>query len=272
MMLLLHALISRTVLPLRPKRQIMSLKFTVHHTQAGNVLFMILIAIALIGFLSVTIMNSGNSDSANIDQETLVIRAAQVRSYVGELERGIQYIMQQNEIDISDIRFAHPDAHSDYGDLGAVAADDLPAQMFHPQGGGATYKNSPDTINDGSSWEFYGGTAIPAVGSSEADLVAVLPNVTQAFCRYINRTNGQPEELDDDGGALATPSNAGSCVNLGANGRFNDSVQFYSSPNTMDESSFAQDTTISVVKPAPQGCVLCAADSQRHFYHVISAR
>jgi hypothetical protein len=228
------------------------------HPESGNLIFMILLAVVLIGYLSVAIMKSGNSDGANIDSETVIIQASQIRSYVGELERGIRYIQQNNNLSEEDFRFAHSDANADYGDI----TTNPQFQMFHRDGGGASYRRPPSGINDGSPWEFYGGTAAPAVGSDRADLIAVLPNVTQAFCEYINTSNSQP----------ATLSDTGTCLHQGASGRFNSSTQFDSSPNTMDENAFAQDTTISAVKPAPQACVTCASDGANHFYHVIYAR
>lgn len=227
-----------------------------HRAEAGNVIFIILIAVVLIGFLSAAILNSSN-ESSNIDQENLIIKAAQVRAQAGEFERGIQYILQ-NDVSENDFRFAHTDGAAEYGSISSVPS----RQLFHSDGGGASYKSPPSGISDGSDWEFYGGTTLPAIGSDNADLVAVLPNVTAAFCAYINISQNQAAELGD----------AGACINSGAAGRFGDSVQYASSPNDVDEADFAQDTASSVVKPAPQGCVLCAADSQYHFYHVIYAR
>lgn len=232
------------------------------HPESGNLIFMILLAVVLIGYLSVAIMNSGDSDGANIDDESIIIQASQIRSYVGELERGIRYIQQNDTVSEDDFRFAHPDADPDYGDLSSAPLPSPANQMFHQNGGAARYRFPNSGINDGSPWEFYGGTAIPSVGSDRADLVAVLPNISQALCDYINTSNSQPITLGD----------TGSCVYQGSASRFNSSTQFDSSPNIMDESSFAQNTTINAVKPAPQACVTCTSDGANHFYHVIYAR
>jgi hypothetical protein len=228
-------------------------------SERGNVIFMVLIAVLLIGYLSVAVMNGGNNE-AEIDQESLSIKVSQVRSQVSEFERGVHYILQ-NGIAEDEIRFAHNDAAADYGDLSTAPAPSPANQLFHPDGGGASYRLPPSGISDGSAWEFYGHTALPAVGSDRADLVAVLPNVTEAFCAYINVNNNQPEALDD----------TGTCIYSIATQRFSAGDQYDDSPNTLDEASFAQDTTISAVKPAPQGCVTCG-DGKHHFYHVLLAR
>jgi len=248
--------------------------------ERGNILFMILIAVALIGLLTAAISQTNRPDGANIDKEALVLRVSEVQRYASELERAITFIMQ-NGVSESDIRFSHYNAHADYGDL--AADTDKRDQVFDREGGGANYRDAPSNINDGSAWEFYGGTHIPGMGRSDrAELVAVLPHVSQAFCDKINDVNGQTGTMTDDGGSSATALNAGSCVNLGALGRFDDSTQFYATINTMDETSgsFVHDNNTSAARPAAQGCVVCSVDTnsangttdERHFYHVLMTR
>jgi hypothetical protein len=237
--------------------------------ERGNMLFIILIAVVLIGLLTAAIQRSNRPEGANIDKETLVVRATEVQRYASEIERAVLFILQNGKSE-SDIRFAHPDAPSDYGDLGADA--DPTDQVFHRLGGGATYRDPPEDVNDGSAWEFYGGTALPGVGSNKADLIAVLPNVTQQFCDRINKVVGQNGTPADTGGSLAAGANAGDCVNLGAAGRFGAAHTFYTAPNTVDEASFEQDPSISQPYTATQACVVCAADAAQHFYHVLLAR
>jgi hypothetical protein len=237
--------------------------------ERGNIMFMILIAVALIGMLTAVIMNTSSGTDANIDKENLAIRASEAQRYASELERAVLFITSNGKSE-ADLRFAHPDAPVDYGDLGADT--DPSDQVFHPKGGGASYKKPPEGINDGSPWEFYGGTALPAVGSDRAELVTVLPHVTQEFCDHINRLSGQSGTPEDPGGSLATGGSPGNCVSLGAQGRFDGGQQFYASPNTVDESSFEQDPEISAARPALKACVHCAADDSNHYYHVLLAR
>ncbi|MGB0720020.1 MAG: hypothetical protein ACPGRX_06080 [Bdellovibrionales bacterium] len=239
-----------------------------------------MLAVVLIGALSAAIMSSGGEESSNIDRETLALRASEVQRYASELERAVNFVMQ-NGVSESDIRFAHPDAHADYGDLSSDT--DQSDQVFARDGGGAGYRAPPNGVNDGSAWEFYGGTHIPGMGRSDrAELVAVLPHVTQAFCDKINALNGQNGTPADDGGSAASGSLPGDCVQMGALGRFDDSRQFYSSVNTMDETSgsFDQDAGTSAARPAPEACVVCSVDTnaangtddERHYYHVLMTR
>ncbi len=220
--------------------------------QRGNVLVIVLLAIVLIGALTVAIQGSSNQNS-HIDNETLILRISEVQRYVGELERGVGFIMQ-NGFSESDIRFAHPNANSDYGDLSADT--DKSDQLFAREGGAAKYRLPPKNINDGSAWEFYGHTALPEVGSDEAELIAVLPNVTKAFCEKINSVIGYD---------TTQPSDSATCIKGSASDRFDDSTQFSSSPNTVTEATFS-------LKPSMQGCVQCTSDNSYNFFYVLMAR
>jgi len=219
--------------------------------QHGNVLIIILIAIALIAALAAAIQGSSNNN-AQIDKETLLLRASQVRQYANELERGIYYIMQ-NGISESDIRFSHPLAATAYGDLSSDT--DKTDQIFSREGGGAQYKNPPEGVNNGDMWEFYGQTALPGVGSNEAELTAVLPNVTEEFCKVVNSSlgyEGQPEDTS-------------TCIKAANSKRFGDGEQFALSPNVTEESSFSS-------TPAKQGCVRCTSDGNYHFFYTLISR
>lgn len=239
-------------------------------------LFIILIAIVLIGALSAA-MTSGGPENSNIDKENLAIRASEVQRYASELERAILFI-HNNGFSESDFRFSHPDAHTDYGDLNADTnkAD----QVFHKSGGGAAYRAPPADINDGSPWEFYGGTHFPGVGSDRAELIAVLPHVTPQFCDKINALNNQTGTPADTGTTSAGGINPGSCLNIGAAGRFDNGQQFYATANTVNESSFEQDPVETAAYTALQACVVCSMDTnstngitdEYHFYHVLLAR
>lgn len=232
--------------------------------EAGNMLFIILIAVVLIGLLTAAVQYSNTSQSSNIDNETMVIKAGEIQRDSSELERAVMFI-RENGISESDIRFASPDLPTDYGTQDANP-DNNKNQIFHAKGGAAKYRGPPDDIlaTPGQSWEFYGGTAIPQAGSDKADLIAVIPNVTKQFCDKINQLNGLTGQPVDDGTV------AGNCLNQGAASRFGSGtspnyVTFSASPNTLDATTFSK-------KPALQACVQCALGGGYHFYHVLVAR
>jgi hypothetical protein len=220
--------------------------------QSGNIFFFVLLAIVLIGLVTAALRQGSND--ASIDNENLTVKTSQVRQYAAELERGVSFVLQNNISEV-DIRFAHPDASSDYGSI----ATDPTHQVFDKTGGGVEYRAAPSGINDGSAWEFYGANALPQVGSDSAELIAVLPNVTTAFCAKINDQVGYTAQPTDTGGAQTN------CLYSGTTVRFGDTTQFVGVPNTVNAATFS-------VKPSVEGCVSCVADGKLHYYRVLMAR
>lgn len=217
------------------------------NAESGNMIFFILLAIVLVGLVTAA-LRSGGIEGANIDREDMVIKVAQIRQNAGELERAVALVLQ-NGTSESDISFApnDPSALLDYGTYNSNPS----AEVFNPKGGGAIWRLPGSGVNDGSHWEFYGDTAAPGTGSQEADLIAVLPNVTAGFCAEINRINAQID-----------PQDTATCIYPGV--RFVPANKpFLAAPNTMDTTTFANGR-------AGEACVRCGADL--HYYHVLMAR
>lgn len=216
--------------------------------ESGNVIFFILLAVVLVGLVTVAI-RSGD-EGANIDKETIIIRVSEMRQYVSDIERGLRFIMQDGASE-AEIRFAHPDANPAYGAI----ADTPTRQLFNDTGGGVQYRLPPTDITS-DSWEFYGNTRIPGVGTDNPELIAVLPNVTTAFCTKINEMNGHTGQPAEDAGCSIHDTGL----------RFTSGTLFQDgTENTLNEASFT-------VTPAVQACVQCAAGPTYHFYHVLMAR
>ena len=229
--------------------------------ERGNILFMVLIAIVLIGLLTAVVSNTSNQ-SSSIDREELAIRVSEVQRYASELSRAMSYINQNSGISEQDYRFMNPDpAVTTYGDISGDSR--MQRQILDGAGGGANYREPPEGIqNSDKDWEFYGTSNMPGVGTDAADLIAVLPDVTKQFCDEVNRLNGQTDQTPQDSGA--------SCIYSGATGRFGTvggSSEYAAAPNDL----LADDAATFTKIPAMQACVKCNDDTY-HFYHVLFAR
>ncbi|MEM9469131.1 MAG: hypothetical protein AAF988_03120 [Pseudomonadota bacterium] len=158
-------------------------------TQSGNILIYILGAIVLIGIL-VSLVKGSSTPGSGIDREALEIKVAEVQQYGNELERAVAYILRSGYSE-SDIRFAHPNHSSLYGDI----TDDPGRQVFAREGGGATFRdNDTDIQTTDTDWIFNGRNFVSEVGtscgdSSCSDLVALLLNVNIDFCLLVNEKN-----------------------------------------------------------------------------------
>lgn len=229
-------------------------------SESGNVIFFILLAIVLVGLITAAVRGTG--EGGHIDNEALAIRVSEVREYMNEIERGLRFIMHDGASE-TEIRFAHPDAPAGYGDITNTPS----RQIFSTSGGGVQYRLPDAGISSAANWEFFGRTHLPGVGTDdaalkEAELIAVLPDVTSAFCAKINKINGYDE-------AVQPIDTSGSCINASTTFRFSSSSGFTTtgSADTVNDATFT-------VRPAMQGCVSCAAGgtSDFHFFHVLMAR
>lgn len=235
--------------------------FAVQH-QSGNIMIYILGAIVLMGLLIILVKGS-TTPGAGIDNETTIIRASEVQQYAGELERAIGYILQNNHSE-ADIRFAATGAPAAYGNI----ATDTPLtrQVFAKEGGAANYRAPPAGVQTTTTpWQFYGNTHIKGmgsdtVGSRKGELIAVLPNVTQAFCERINELNGQNLTLT----ANHDPS-ANGCIYTGGGNEFTGTFVTGGTANTIDHTLFTQ-------IPPKEACIKCESTGALHFYHVLLGR
>ncbi len=169
------------------------IRSTAINTQSGNILVYILGAVFLLGVLTVMVRGS-STPGGGIDEEALIIRVSEVQEYGQELERAVSYIFQNGHSE-ADIRFAHPDANPAYG----VITDIPTRQVFHRDGGGATYREPPNGVQAIlTPWYFTGRNSVDGIGTNDnsgqgnlrsADLTAVLSNVSKSFCILINEKN-----------------------------------------------------------------------------------
>lgn len=161
--------------------------------ESGNVLFLILIAVALFAALSYAVTQStrGGGDA---NSETSLISSAQLTQYPASIRTAVVRMIIAGA-DVSNLEFNGPPA---FANLGSNAVG-----VFHPQGGGATFSNAPgEMMADGNPgvWVFnmeneihFLGTSGAVAGTPETgtvELIAFLPNVTQTLCTKVNEELG----------------------------------------------------------------------------------
>jgi len=214
---------------------------------SGNIMFMLLIAIVLFAALSVAI-TKGNQGSGSMSGEKTNLAADQVASFAVDVKRAVENMTRAGNSE-ADISFAHAGL-TGYGTPGTNPK----TEIFGFEGGGVALMDVPENVTEATQWEFTGGTAAPGVGDdAAADLIMVLPNVNEAFCRAFNK-KARYQPVDP------IPEDTTACVyDTGA--RYTGT--FASSPNTMDASTFR-------ATPAPFACVACG--SAYHAYYVLLER
>jgi hypothetical protein len=202
--------------------------------ESGNVLFLILIAVALFAALSYAVTQSSRSGGNDSAGEKSLISSAQLTQYPAGIRTSIVRMLI-NGVDVNDLVFNQP---KDYGSGQLIDDTDsdndqlVKDSVFHPRGGGATYSAGPaDLMADGQQhdWVFSSAYEVLNIGSSLAndpegnDVIAFLPGVAQGVCRKINSqlgidssitgwADGDGDGVPNAGGSLAAPDNATSGV------------------------------------------------------------
>lgn len=173
--------------------------------ESGNVLFLILIAVALFAALSYAVTQSTRSGGGDATSETNLVNSAQVTQYPAGIRTSMVRMIIGGET-ATDIEFNPP---SDY--TNCTGAGDTPATfdrcVFHPLGGGATYQLAPSSIIatlDGT-WYFNAHFEIDNIGTSDGassdgnDIIAFLPGISEQLCKRINEELGISTTIQNNG-------------------------------------------------------------------------
>lgn len=157
--------------------------------QEGNVLFLILIAVALFAALSYAVTQSSRSGSGDAGSETNLVNSAQMTQYPASIRTALVRMLVGGTA-ASSLNFNPP---SDFANLESNAVG-----VFHPAGGGATHSDAPgDLMASGNPgpWHFNADLEIPDIGTAGADgndLIAFLPGVSLSVCNKVNSQLGLP--------------------------------------------------------------------------------
>lgn len=170
--------------------------FKCSQRDSGNVLFLILIAVALFAALSYAVTQSTRG-GGNADDESSLIKSASLTQYVATIKTAIMRL-RINGCGEDGISFHHTSwGHADYQHTPSASTD---CQIFHQDGGGVSWQTPPDDITT-LEWEFVGEARVHGIGTTDltddsVDLVLALPGISEAMCLKIN------EELGYDFGGV----------------------------------------------------------------------
>jgi hypothetical protein len=164
-------------------------------TQKGNVLFLILIAVALFAALSYAVTQSSRS-GGDAGRETNLINSAVLTQFPAAVRTSVLRLVIDG-VGVERQQFNGPE----------VTGFDERLAVFHPNGGGSIFQQAPgDVMADGQpgDWTFNMEFEVTGLGSSTTgfagnDLIAFLPGITLDVCEKINdegAINGIPITAD----------------------------------------------------------------------------
>lgn len=157
--------------------------------EKGNVLFLILIAVALFAALSYVVTQSTRSGGGSTEREKNILSSAQMTQYPTALRTAV-IRMVLGGVSVENVKFDAPGT-TPFTTLSAAQL------VFHPQGGGASYQEGPADLsasgNAPLTWFYNANFDVPGVGIDGAagnDIVAFLPGISQGVCRQVNEELG----------------------------------------------------------------------------------
>ena len=179
-------------------------------SEAGNVLFLILIAVVLFAALSYAVTQSSRSGGGGADGEANLVNSAQITQYPASVRTAIVRMIISG-VDVSQLNFDPP---SEFGAAPAgTNCNTVPAPcVFHPTGGGATHVTAPAAVTASggqAQWVFSSNYAIENIGTTANDIMAFLPGVGAAICARLNTELGIAPSADGDSDGVSVGATTG---------------------------------------------------------------
>ncbi len=179
----------------------------VKNNESGNVLFLILIAVALFAALSYAVTSSTRSGGGNANNETNLVNTASITQYPASIRTAIIRMQISSGVDPQDLEFNPP------SDI--TGCTSVPVCVFDPAGGAAVFATAiADAMEDGQQgdWTFNGDFEIVNVGSTTSgnvsgnEIIAFLPGVKEAVCARINLEVMGSSTIPNTGSSVAGSS------------------------------------------------------------------
>lgn len=177
---------------------------TNNFNQKGNVLFLILIAVALFAALSYAVTRS-TSGGGNANSEKLNLDVSQVLQYGATIKTAILR-MRLNGVADTQLSFVNSSGVENYTNANCTTTS---CQIFHLDGGGVTWQEAPTSIIDtaqAAMWQRvvfvgsdpYYGHGTDGSNASNADLVMTM-SANESACIAYNKAVGFDAFVPDVG-------------------------------------------------------------------------
>ncbi len=254
---------------------------TFKKSESGNVLFLILIAVALFAALSYVVTQSTRSGGGSTEREKNILSSAQMTQYPTALRTSLVRMILGGT-GLEQIGFNIP-GDTDFDAM--VTANQTNLLVFHPAGGGATYQEAPASLSPTPTgaaleWHFNPVFRVPGVGidtdGTGNDVIAFLPGVSAGICKQGNDELGVTlAGCTDTAGADVTNLVPEATANMTQARYITDMVRTSAVPYSMPATGFDIDSTgacAGVFDRRAAGCFFNTTTSEYVFYSVLLER
>lgn len=160
------------------------------HSQRGNVLFLILIAVALFAALSYAVTSSERTSGSDTKSEQTALVVSQVIQYGADLKSA--YLRMKISNECTDDQISYENNFNEWSYVNSNAPTDFRCHMFNPAGGSVAPLN-PNIIDSNqpvvrsSQWQFLTTQSTGGFGSATDDLIAYGKVGSESMCKMINQ-------------------------------------------------------------------------------------
>jgi hypothetical protein len=160
-------------------------------TESGNVMILILIAVALFTTLMFITSRGIRTHDVQMDDRKATLLATEMIEYAKQIERATAQLYSKglSESQISFFDETYGNTNADYD---SSPTQPLTNRIFHPSGGNVPFIAAPsDLAKEGDhalplAYEFYTGIAIEGVNSSASELILYAAPLKLQLCVAIN--------------------------------------------------------------------------------------
>jgi hypothetical protein len=239
--------------------------------QSGNVLFYILIGVALLAALSYTVAQTNRGGAQSISKEKAGIVASEIIEYAQIVGNAVSQLRLRGVRD-SELSFEN-DAVTGYEN---VNCGNDSCKIYDLDGGGISYSAPKEDWLDSKFSEeprygelYFNASAMGISKGSDAkdDLIMFVPYLKKSICIAINKALSIHLDSDD------TPSEKNGPFETSAkfNGFYNDVADFYvAGDNTNGQGELFSSYSAGCTKSSGMGAA--PAEGSYHFFKVLIAR
>lgn len=165
--------------------------------QKGNVLFFVLLGVALFAALSFAVTQGSRTGTSTIDRERASLLASEFIQYGTAMEQGVSRMIISKGV--PDYGLDLVDASTRNATANGTCTSEK-CKLFSPQGGGIQGRDMPQQAYDPAYTLAYAtgslgkmsprAVGVSGVGSSENDLAGVWFGIKDEVCKEINRKLG----------------------------------------------------------------------------------
>lgn len=223
--------------------------------ESGNVLFLILIAVALFAALSYAVTQSSRSGGSGTDEESNLINSSVMTQYPAALRTAILRMSISGGVDATLIEFNPP---SDIDNCQEFGADNEHRHcLFSPDGGGATHQEG---------WVFNRNNQVEGIGSSTGNDTPTAS--TGDLIAFFETSLGICEKVHDELGLGDIPDYTAKSLDVDTQQVYDGSaLETFTAGNTIGSVSGTGD----VLEGQPFGCFEESADVY-YYYHTLAER